>query len=245
MKRLTLLFCCIVSFLLIPITVYAAESGAITSTELVQNWLQNGYPDDVGGIYYSEEGLTIIVVDLSANRVAEIKGLVSDPDNIEFVSGKHSYNEMIVVMSEIEKDLSEENGIYAICIDEPNNRILVDVRADVLESTITKYEKLYGQMVRVQIGEPIQDIVNIEKESHTWLYLTMMLLMIAMFIVLLLIKNKQMVLQTVNGSITTSNSLSTKQTVLLVRESCFTPRDQCYQAVKNQVFHMKGGGEGI
>lgn len=243
MKRLTLLFCCILSFVPMLISAYAAESGTITSTELVRNWLQNGYPDDVGGIYYSDKGITIIVVDLTVERVAEIRGLVSDPNKINFVSGKYSYNEMIVVMSEIEKDLSEKTGIYAVCIDEPNNCILVDVREDVLESTISKYEKKYGQMVHVQIGEPAQDITNINKDSHTWFFMAAMILMIAMLVISFSIKNKQVVLQTVNGSIDTRNILSSKQTVRLVKDSCFTPREQCYQAVKSKVFNIKRGGD--
>lgn len=124
--------------------------------ELTQNWMRDGYPDDIGGIFFSNETdaqyLYIAVVGLTNKRASQIQDLVKNPENIRFINVKYSYKQLSEIMQKIESDLSENDGIYGVGIDEENNRVVVDVDQTSLKKVTNIYEKLYGDMVMTQSG---------------------------------------------------------------------------------------------
>lgn len=184
MKRTAALLFCILSLTAILLSACTTENeNRMTSSELAQSWQQNGYPDDVGGIYHTISGYTIILTDPTAGRTAAIKKQVTDPGRICFVSGRYSYNEMAAALSEISKDLSAGDGIYSVFIEEAYNCLIVDVREDMLESAAAEYENKYGQMVRVRTGHTVRDIAVIIREPRTLIILSAMILLIALLVI--------------------------------------------------------------
>lgn len=86
---------------------------------LLNDWEANGYPDDVGGVYYDEAtgNMVIMLVNASETRKQELLSMERylDSAHISFGESRYSYNEMLAVQKKIEAEMGGGNQkIYSI-----------------------------------------------------------------------------------------------------------------------------------
>jgi hypothetical protein len=216
-----------------------ADENKVTSMELAQNWMINGYPDDVGGIYYSDEAdtkglLTIVIVNLSAERENEIRNIVINPNELYFKNGKYSYNELLSVMHKIELDLSEKNGVYEVSIDEQNNRVNVGLDKAVYKNISMKYTKLYGDIVYSNMSSPIHEI-NRPVYPNVWLLAVLCFVALTVITSFAKRSRKSLTLQTTNGNVISKTMLSSEETIYLVKKSGFIPDDSLFHQLSTKI----------
>lgn len=139
---------------------------------LLSEWEMNGYPDNVGSVYYdsnSEKYVISLVNNDEAHR-DEIRALLSDPDFQDFETATYSYNDLLAVQHKIEKDMMEQTdvaqniswvGVGWATIDGEvvgfgasgkEFRVVVGVPESSFTEYSEKYETLYGDMVYTEIG---------------------------------------------------------------------------------------------
>lgn len=180
--------------------VLADETNAAVE-EVLLEWEMNGYPDNVGSVYYdsdSEKHVISLVNDDEEHR-NEIRALLSDPDFQDFETATYSYNELLAVQHEIEKEMMAQTedtinissaGLGWTTIDGelvgfgPSGkefRVVVGVPESSFAEYSEKYETLYGDMVYVEIGSagigvPSEDasdgteIMMTQDNNNIWLY---------------------------------------------------------------------------
>lgn len=99
----------------------SATEAAPDLMGLFNYWETNGYPDDVGGVYYDNAtgNMVIMLVNGSEMRKQEILAMEQNMDStrISFGESLYSYNEMLAVQKKIEVELEAGNSkIYSIGI---------------------------------------------------------------------------------------------------------------------------------
>lgn len=108
-RRLAALLCILCFF-----TLYGAAEDMPTAQELVAQWAETRYPDDVGNIYTDQGKLVIGLVDGSEARQEELRAMVSDPGSLAFDEAAYPYNDLLAVKEEISRELSSDEGLYSV-----------------------------------------------------------------------------------------------------------------------------------
>lgn len=162
LRRLAALLCILCFF-----TLYGAAEDKPTAQELVAQWAETRYPDDVGNIYTDQGKLVIGLVDGSEARQEELRAMVSDPGSLAFDEAAYPYNDLLAVKEEISRELSSDEGLYSVGVgwtsaegtgfgpSGKDSRVVVSAEAGKLAYYQTLYEERYGGMVVVVEGEPI------------------------------------------------------------------------------------------
>lgn len=137
-----------------------------TAQELVAQWAETRYPDDVGNIYTDQGKLVIGLVDGSEARQEELRAMVSDPGSLAFDEAAYPYNDLLAVKEEISRELSSDEGLYSVGVgwtsaegtgfgpSGKDSRVVVSAEAGKLAYYQTLYEERYGGMVVVVEGSP-------------------------------------------------------------------------------------------
>lgn len=240
-----------------------SQDGMNTSLEeLLSDWEMNGYPDNVGSVYYdsdSDKYIISLINDDEASR-NEIRALLSDPDFNDFAKTTYSYNDLLTVQHEIENEMEAQNSeIYSIgtgwtVIDGELTgfgdsgkefRVVVGVDESVFAEYSQKYEKLYGDMVYVEIDSLgslyiADDVKNIAEQTknNMWLYASFIaILCIAILAGVLLKRNGLLVVkQTTNGDLVTdSKPLRKNEVISSIRASDIEPGDHVFDAIKKKI----------
>lgn len=136
------------------------ENVKITASELYAVWQKNGWPEDVGGFYIDSDKYVISIVDMNDARVNEIKSNISNPDNVDFVKCKYSYNELETVFAQLDKQVWATGKVRTLGIDLKENHIRIGVSPDAVDEFRQIYSKLYGVKVSVYAQEPIVAVNN-------------------------------------------------------------------------------------
>ncbi len=136
-------------------------------------WADQGlemYPDYIGGVYFGADGKLIVALsdDTDANR-AEIKRLSEVPDVINFLTVKHSYNDLQKIVDEITYNCDNNNYSFLVnfanIIEEEN---IVEVRVGSSEINIAKnyFTPLYGDKIIISGGyDTVSDTDFVETDD--------------------------------------------------------------------------------
>ena len=144
------------------------------------DWQPNTWPDDIGGVYYSQETnrLTVLVVDPTEERLDELRKLLGE--DTPFTPARYSFNELYRAREEIAAMAWEqcpvdssllwhnpESGINGLGVgltqDETGEiiwpresegfRVTVTVSEDRYDHYVALFAERYGGMVVVEAGE--------------------------------------------------------------------------------------------
>lgn len=137
---------------------------------LFQDWEMNGYPDDVGNVYYDDAtgNIVITLVNGTEARRQEILAMAGNAEGIGFGESKYSYNRMLAVQQEIQADMAgAADKVHSVGVgwgsDADGNvagfgesgkeaRVVVTVAESALDEYRGAYEAKYGDMVYVVSG---------------------------------------------------------------------------------------------
>jgi len=157
-----------------PVTMHDIEEVGMPEIPAVERilmqWEKEGYPDDIGGIYFDSEFNTygILVVNPSPQRISELLELLDN--DVIITPCIYSYNELMQVQNEITEMMvaNPEGGIFSSGIGwgNVNNagrgfgesgkefRVSISVDASVFDHYNTGFTNRYGDRVIVSIGSP-------------------------------------------------------------------------------------------
>ena len=154
-------------------TVVYATDHESSAQSIFEHWEQNGYPDDIGGVYYDQEvgALSVLAIDPSPERIEELRALLGNDVIITRSQSRYSYNEILSIYEEIVATIGvgADSKVYRIAVsrtdadgimnvlDDSRNEFRVIVNVD--ESEFARYNaelaEMYGDMVAVMIGSPL------------------------------------------------------------------------------------------
>ena len=229
---------------------------------LLNDWEANGYPDDVGGVYYDEAtgNMVIMLVNASETRKQELLSMERylDSAHISFGESRYSYNEMLAVQKKIEAEMGGGNQkIYSIGVGwtvvDGNEtgfgasgkefRIVVTVDESALDEYAKTYGNLYGDMVYVEPGEapfPADGDGRLSENANTWLLPTIIAAFIlAAFTVIFLSRHPMIpAMQTTAGTtITAKHRMSRQEVVRAVKENAVSPPDAMRETLMKKLDH--------
>jgi len=135
---------------------------------LFGQWEREGYPDDIGGVYYDNQADSygVLVVDPSPQRVAELRELLGD--DVIITPCRFSYNELLMVNDEIVEMMgsNQNSGISAVGLGWTSTggrvhgfgesgkefRVIVYVDESVFDHYSAGFMSRYGERVIVEAG---------------------------------------------------------------------------------------------
>jgi len=172
MRRLTKNLFTIAVLILISLSVATpvlAISGEISSQNLFEQWEENGYPGDIGGVYYDSDAdmLGFLIVAPTTERMDELRAMLID--EVLFTPCKYPYNELRLVQEEMHTIMSSDSGVYSTgigWISTDGNvhgfgesgkefRLVVGVDESVFDHYYKGLVELYGDRVVVEVSGPI------------------------------------------------------------------------------------------
>lgn len=156
-KRLTqfflVAFVCIIVNFGAYMTVCAENKGFDSMKSLYGHWQEDGYPDDVGGVYLSNEKYVVLFVNMDASRVDELKKSLSDPSNVEFENCNYSYNELKALCSQLDSHIWSSEDVYSLGVDIKGNCVSIGVNTAAVSKYENKYTATYGDKINVFADE--------------------------------------------------------------------------------------------
>lgn len=90
----------------------AVPALALDSYELFARWEQDGYPEDVTGVFYNTETkcLAVVLTENTEARQKELRDTLTDGETLTFFAGEYSHAQLAECAAAITKDM-EENGL--------------------------------------------------------------------------------------------------------------------------------------
>lgn len=265
MKRLIALLL-MAAMLSLAGTALAAE-GAADAMELYNAWETNGYPDDVGGVYFDNATgkLVITLVGADEARKAEIAAMVKDTAGFSLGESQYAHNEMLAVKEEIEAEMRGNGKIYSVGIgwrsvngeiagfgeSGKETRVIVTVDASALEEYEAAYEARYGDIVYVEAGEAP---VTVDSKLHPayneaagasgngWLLPAAAGMLVLAGIAAVLYQRRRLtpVMETVAGTAVTSGQrLSRREVVQAVKQSAISPSEDAHDKLMERIDRTK------
>jgi hypothetical protein len=237
------------------------ETGRAALDDLLSDWEANGYPDDIGGVFYDQETgrMTILLARPGgAEREKALKALIP---GIEVLPCAYSYNELLRVQNEITKEMSAQPagkvtiysaGIGYTTIDGKVTgfgesgkefRVVVTVDESVYQETADRLYALYGDKVYVETGKaPVPMIDGLVKPAPATssaprpFALFAAALLAALAAVFAFARRHVRVLQTANGNtVTTGGRPTRKQVEKAVRDAAVSPGDAVFDRIKRDI----------
>lgn len=234
--------------LVLQLAVFAgADAQYSTAWDLYQAWMsaqpdwrQNPYPEYVCGVWSTDGGtnnLTIAVTKDEAGEAgkSEILELLENDESVTFTYQTYSYAELLAARLEIEAQLGKDNGMHSIGIYEMENQIFVgiDETNPNAEAFMKDLLKKYGDMVCIELSTgPVNTLEELDiggtvvhRTNNLWILLlagTMVLCAGGFF----LLRQRKLAIQTADGPVQTTSSLSRRQTAQLARQSTAAPHPE-------------------
>lgn len=234
----------------------SAAEIAPDQPELLNDWETNGYPDDVGGVYYDDAtgNLVIMLVNADEARVQELRSMAQGA-RIGFGMSRYSYNELLAVQKKIAAEADGgKQKIYGVGVgwtvldgevtgfgeSGKEFRVVVTVDESVLDEYVNAYESLYGDMVRVKPGEipVIRDGALVSKSLDTRLLpIVFAAGLLAAFTVLFL--NRHRLAYTAQSTTGTTVPIprrpSRQEVIQAVKEAAVSPPDSVREALRKRL----------
>lgn len=286
MKKLSIITITVLLTLLVPFTSLAEDSNQLTVTdeentankdvvgnaieneiieELVNEWETNGYPDNVGYVYFDNStGKYILgLVNIDEFDKSEIKSKLSTSENVEIEKATYAYNDLLSVQDTITKEIIAQSDntkyIYGAEVglttidgevtgfgeNGHEFRVVVTVDESMYDEYVEKYRSKYGDMVYVEAGDSgVEDTTTIagQTENNIWLYMILFtMLCVAMLSVIINKRNRHVMLkQSANGElIGESRPLQRNEVILAIKESGIEPSDDVDKAILKEIKSKK------
>lgn len=154
---------------------YDIEEVSIPDTPIADlifmQWEKEGYPDDIGGVYFDSElgVMGVLVVNPTPERMDELRATFSD--QVVFTPSAFSRNELRLAQDEINSIMTPDSGIFSTGTGWTSTdgrvhgfgesgkefRLIVGVDESVFEHYREGFAQLYGDRVVVQISDPIMN----------------------------------------------------------------------------------------
>ncbi len=241
---------------------YAEAPDRAAIGDILTDWETNGYPDDIGGIFYDQETgkMTIFLVIPSIERENELRAVIP---GIAFLPSAYSYNELLAVQDAITKEMMSQpagetriysSGIGFTSIDGKVTgfgesgkefRVVVSVDESVYTETSNRLHQLYGDMVYVESGTAIVSARDefIDTSASSGIKLPFLFALIALFLLaalaaafMLIRRQRGYAVQTANGdTVTVPNRLTRKQTAEAVKDAIVQPGDAVYERIQKHL----------
>ena len=137
---------------------------ADTSFDLLARWEQDGYPEDVTGVFYNTDSgtLSILLTKNTEARRAELSGSIEDGEKVLFFDGMYSHDELAAVQTEIAEELSAgtAQGLQKVALgwgvhggfgqNGKDFRVVVEAADEQAEQLAARYAAEYGDIVAVE-----------------------------------------------------------------------------------------------
>ncbi len=168
----------IITLIYIPVL----ADGADAANALSSLWETEGYPEDVGGVFYDQTSgkCGVLLTQLSRERESEILALTDYPEDVFFVQCSYSHKDMFVAQQQITAGyisdkkivgvgigwISDDNGVTGFGESGYEMRVVVDVTEENYDEMYALLSGVYGDMVYLEISSPITAEDN-TAELHT------------------------------------------------------------------------------
>ena len=152
-RFLSIVFACVIVNLGAYVTVYADSECFDSMKSLYNHWQEIGYPEDVGGVYLSNEKYVVLLVNMDASRVDELEKSLSDPSDVEFESCKYPYNELKTLCSQLDNHIWSSDDIYSLGVDVKGNCVNVGVDSAAVSKYKSEYTAIYGDKINIVAEE--------------------------------------------------------------------------------------------
>lgn len=163
--------------LLLPLLL-AVSALALDSYELFARWEQDGYPEDVTGVFYNTETkcLAVVLTENTEARQKELRDTLTDGETLTFFAGEYSHAQLAECAAAITKDM-EENGLAGtVSIGWGANggygpegkdfRVVIKTETAEVAALTERYAE-YGSMVAVEENtEPVVPDAPVEPEKQ-------------------------------------------------------------------------------
>lgn len=244
---------------LTPENAGAADRPAVG--DVLSDWEANGYPDDIGGVFYDQEtGLTtILLVRPSAERENELKALIPGAALLPCV---YSYNELLSVQKAVSEEMaSQPDGKAAIHsagigytatdgkvtgFGESGKefRVVVTVDESVYTETANRLKRLYGDKVYVETGTALVPVTDslapaapAGMGSH-WQFTLLAIVLLGALAAAFMLSHRRhsRVMQTTNGdTVTAAGRMTRKQVEAAVKEAAASPGDVVFERIRKEL----------
>lgn len=224
---------------------------------LFQDWEMNGYPDDVGNVYYDDAtgNIVITLVNGTEARRQEILAMAGNAEGIGFGESKYSYNRMLAVQQEIQADMAgAADKVHSVGVgwgsDADGNvagfgesgkeaRVVVTVAESALDEYRGAYEAKYGDMVYVVSGTaPVLLEEDAGASRNPWLLPAAITLFVLAALTVLFVNRSRLVpaMRASDGTtVTSAQRLSRKEVVKAVEESAVSPSEGVREKLMNEI----------
>lgn len=149
---------------LLAVLMLCITALADTSFDLLARWEQDGYPEDVTGVFYNAEtsSLSILLTENTLSRRMAIANSVEDGSMLLFFDGDYSHAELIAVQNAIAEELSsgETEGLLKVTLGwgvhggfgdaGKDFRVVVEAADEQAEQLAARYAAEYGDIVAVE-----------------------------------------------------------------------------------------------
>lgn len=156
----------------------ALPALALDSYELFARWEQDGYPEDVTGVFYNTETkcLAVVLTENTEARQKELRDTLTDGETLTFFAGEYSHAQLAECAAAITKDM-EENGLAGtVSIGWGANggygpegkdfRVVIKTETAEVAALTERYAE-YGSMVAVEENtEPVVPDAPVEPEKQ-------------------------------------------------------------------------------
>lgn len=268
MKKIAVLLLSLVFVFALPFTALAVGEFADVF-ELNMSWEQNGYPDDVGGMYASDDGLVILMVDADDARQEEIRSMVRSTEGLSFGETEYSYKDLLTVLDEISATMTSNVNIHAIGIgwttidgavtgfgeSGKEFRVIVTVDESGAQESADALYLQYGEKIFVEAGNaPVLDSRIFEttlgqdplssgaKEKAVSPMLIIVIVLIGILAVTALYVTRvrpQMAMQTTGGDTVTTHNMSRHEVINAVKSSKMTPDNDLLNSIMLNIDESK------
>ncbi|MDR1409171.1 MAG: hypothetical protein LBJ12_02635 [Oscillospiraceae bacterium] len=238
-----------------------SRDSEFAMNQLLLDWEENGYPDDIGGQFRDIESgkLGLLVINPSTARVDELHEKLGA--NLLIVPTKYAYNDLMRVKVEIEKIMQKaDNKIYGVSVGWGNEgetvfgfgesgkefRVIVLVDKEVVALLTAQLKEKYGEKVIVEESLPIEAFENnaLTAPQNSNISKDMFILLIVLCIFLLSAitlfayqKNKRVpLLQTFLGITVERERTSPRAFVVrAVKNRQFSPKSNLFSLIRDKI----------
>ena len=267
MKRFIVLLLVSAFILSVTVTAEAANDGTEQTpgkyadiSELFEFWEANGYPGYVGNVFSTDGtsyNLTVLLYDDDGSAEELIRSSLIDDTGVSFGKAEVSSSKLMAVYNEICANHMQSPGkVYAVSIgwttvdgvvtgfgeSGKESRVVVRVDESALKEYTDEFYSLYGDLVVVEAGAPLQHYSEDSGRQNVFSKYTLQIIMIfsiavVCFGVLFLNRSRFIpALQRADGGVAVQAApLSSVETVAAIKNSAVAPSDGVLGAIIQKI----------
>ena len=267
MKKFVVLLLISACILSVPLTTAAANDSAEQPlgkyagiSELFEFWEASGYPGYVGGVFSADgtsHNLTVLLYDDDGSAEELIRSSLIDDTGVSFSKAEVSHSTLMAVYDEICTNHMQSPGkVYSVGIgwttvdgvvtgfgeSGRESRVVVSVDESVLKEYTDEFFALYGDLVFVEAGTPLEfSSKDIGRQNMFSKYTWQIIIIISIAVVCLgvLFLNRAHfipALQSVNGRVAAQSApFSRAETIAAIKNSAVAPSDGVLDSIIQKI----------